>query len=264
MSIYLKKSFGQHLCIDNNIINQMITLSGDIKNKTVLEIGPGTGNLSQAILLKHPQKLIAIEKDKRMQTCLKELSDKHKNFQIIFEDINKYNIQNLFEFAPISIISNLPYNVSTTIILNLLSNIKIFDQMILMFQKEVAKRIIAKHGTKEYGSLSVISNLLCDIEYGIDVPPESFFPKPKVQSSIIKLTPKKINYEIDLLNMIGIVTKKLFSKKRKQLQNTLIEFGEKAMREIFLKLNIKPSTRAEELSVEEFLEITKIIKATII
>ena len=188
--IKAKKSLGQNFLIDQNIINKIINIV-EIKDKSILEIGPGTGNLTKNILKKKPKKLIVIEKDNDLAKSLKiNLED---NIKIINDDVLKIDENNL-DVDVLTVFGNLPYNISTEILCNWILNIKNknfwFDNLVLMFQKEVAERIIAKFNTKNYGRLSILSNWKLEIEKICDVQPSSFFPKPKIDSSVLLLKPK--------------------------------------------------------------------------
>ena len=175
-----KKSLGQNFLIDQNIIDKIIN-TVEIKNKSILEIGPGTGNLTKNILKKKPKKLIVIEKDNALAKLLKINLD--SDIKIINEDVLEIDENNLDQDI-LTVFGNLPYNISTEILCNWIIKIKNknfwFDNLVLMFQKEVADRIIAKFNTKSYGRLSILSNWKLEIEKICDVQPSSFFPKPKI------------------------------------------------------------------------------------
>ena len=178
--IRAKKSLGQNFLIDENILKNIVSII-KIENKSILEIGPGTGNLTSCILKNNPKKLTVIEKDKELVIFLKKKFD--KKIEIINEDILKINEKNLSE-EKLTVFGNLPYNISTEIlakwILNLKNNFFWFDSLILMFQKEVADRIISKFNSSKYGRLSILTNWKLDVEKVCDVKPGSFSPRPKV------------------------------------------------------------------------------------
>ena len=188
--IKAKKSLGQNFLIDKNILEKITNLT-DIKDKLVLEIGPGTGNLTSYILKKNPKKIFVIEKDYELATNLK------KKFQdqliIINEDILKVDETTIFK-DKVTVFGNLPYNISTEILSKWIINLKDFfwfECLVLMFQKEVADRIIAEFNTTKYGRLSIISNWKLKIKKVFDINPEAFSPKPKVMSSVLIFYPKK-------------------------------------------------------------------------
>ena len=191
--IKAKKSLGQNFLIDKNILEK-ITNTTKITNKIVLEVGPGTGNLTSYILKKNPKKLFVIEKDNQLAIDLK---NKFNNqISIIHEDVLKIDETTFFKDKLI-VFGNLPYNISTEIISKWIINLKDkfwFECLILMFQKEVADRIIAELNTSSYGRLSIICNWKLNIRKICDIKPESFFPKPNVDSSLLFFYPKKKFY----------------------------------------------------------------------
>ena len=189
--IRAKKSLGQNFLVDSNIINKILDIV-NIKNKHILEIGPGTGNLTSKILDKVPKSLTVIEKDKRLSNLLKK---KFGSGIIIYnKDVLNINEKELKKDKLI-VFGNLPYNISTEIlckwIINLDNNDFWFDYLVLMFQKEVANRIISKFNTKNYGRLSILANWKLDVKKAFDVKPSSFSPRPKVESTVLFLSLKK-------------------------------------------------------------------------
>ena len=196
-----KKSLGQNFLIDRNILEK-ITNIVPIKDKYILEVGPGTGNLTSFILNKAPRKLIVVEKDNDLALNLKQtFSDKLTVMNKDILEINENNLSN----NKMTVFGNLPYNISTEILSKWIISVKDvywFDHLILMFQKEVADRIIAQFNTSSYGRLSILANWRLNINKIFDISPESFSPRPKIQSSLIHFTPKKDFAEIkDPLNL---------------------------------------------------------------
>ena len=185
-----KKSLGQNFLIDRNIIDKICETGLLKEGENILEIGPGTGNLTEAILKKKPEKFYVIEKDEKLVQNLKEkFSDK---IIIINKDVLKYDFKMLNK-KNFKVFGNLPYNISSQILTNLIKysfNEFSFEKLIFMFQKEVADRIIAKYNTKNYGRLSIISSWKLNIKKITDIAPSSFFPKPKIISSLLEFTPK--------------------------------------------------------------------------
>ena len=254
-----KKSLGQNFLIDKNIINKIIKIGNINKNKVVMEIGPGYGNLTEAILSMKPKNIFAIEKDKKLSIFLTKKFQNIKNLEIINEDILNIIKKKNSEHG-LLVFGNLPYNISTQILASL---IKLkewppwYDILIFMFQKEVADRIIAKPNTKEFSRLTVLSNWRLEIKKHFDVSKNSFFPKPKVNSTILSFKPKKNN----LLNLrdpnnLEKITQVLFSNRRKMINKNLKKlFKEK----LFLldNLNIDLNKRPEELSNEIFYKIAR-------
>ena len=188
--IKAKKSLGQNFLIDKNILEKIVDIT-DVKGKNILEIGPGTGNLTSYILNKNPKKIIVIEKDDELAINLKNKFD--EKLIIINDDVLNIDETNLIE-EKLIVFGNLPYNISTEVIskwiINLGNNFW-FESLVLMFQKEVANRIIAKFNTSSYGRLSIICNWKLNIKKICDIKPESFFPKPKIDSSLLFFYPKK-------------------------------------------------------------------------
>ena len=188
--IKAKKSLGQNFLVDKNILNKIIIII-DIKDKNILEIGPGTGNLTSLILKQKPKKLIVIEKDNILSNKIKNKF----NDQLIVINDDVLNIDETVLFDNrVTVFGNLPYNISTEILSKWIINLKDnfwFDCLILMFQKEVAERIISKFNTPKYGRLSILSNWKLNIKKICDIKPEAFSPKPKIDSSLLLFSPKE-------------------------------------------------------------------------
>ena len=215
--IRAKKSLGQNFLIDQNIIDKIIQ-TVPITDNEILEVGPGTGNLTREILRNKPSKMYLIEKDTFLAESLKEIID--EKVTIFNEDILKFN-ENSLSKNKIIVFGNLPYNISTEILSTWITNLKDdywFSDLILMFQKEVANRIIAQFNTSAYGRLSILANWRLNIKKICDISPESFSPRPKIQSSLIHFTPKKKFVEIkDPVNLEKI-TRVFFSQRRKMIK----------------------------------------------
>ena len=215
--IRAKKSLGQNFLIDKDIINK-ITNTVSITDNEILEVGPGTGNLTREILKNNPSKMYLVEKDIFLAESLKEIID--ERVKIFNEDILKFNEKSLSK-NKIIVFGNLPYNISTEILSTWIKNLKDdywFSDLILMFQKEVADRIIAQFNTSTYGRLSILANWRLNINKICDISPESFSPRPKIQSSLIHFTPKK--KFADIKNPINLekITRIFFNHRRKMLK----------------------------------------------
>ncbi len=253
--ILAKKSLGQNFLIDNAIINKITNII-DIKDKNVLEIGPGTGNLTNAILKKSPKKLIVIEKDTNLANLLyNKLGSK---IQIINKDILTID-ENYINDKKLIVFGNLPYNISTEIICKWILNIKDqtfwFDYLVLMFQKEVAERIISNYNTKNYGRLSIISNWKLDITKIFDIKPSSFSPKPKVDSSVLLFKPKKKFFELKNSKNLEKITRIFFMHRRKMIKkpyNLLFNGNTKIAEELSIKLNQRP----QNIDIETYFKLT--------
>ena len=237
-----KKSLGQNFLIDRNILEK-ITNTSIIENKTILEIGPGSGNLTSYILKKNPKKITVIEKDNKLATDLKEKFN-NKIF-IINDDVLKIDETVLFK-DKVTVFGNLPYNISTEILSKWVINLKNnfwFDCIIFMFQKEVADRIIAKFNTSNYGRLSIISNWKLHIKKICDVEPEAFSPKPKIHSTLLLFTPKNNFIKIKDPNNLEKITRVFFNQRRKMLKkpfNQLFNGDQKVLDKLKLDLNLRP------------------------
>jgi len=254
--IKAKKSLGQNFLIDQNIIDKIIDIV-EIKDKSVLEIGPGTGNLTKNILKKKPKRLLVVEKDNDLVKFL------YKNFdnqiKIINDDILKIDENNL-DTNILTVFGNLPYNISTEILCKWILNIKDkhfwFDQLVLMFQKEVADRIIAKFNTKNYGRLSIVSNWKLEIEKICDIKPSSFYPKPKIDSSVLLLKPKLNFFPLNDPKNLEKLTRIFFMHRRKMLKKpyNLLFNGNP---EIANKLGIDLSLRPQNLDFETYYKLLR-------
>lgn len=250
-----KKSFGQNFLKDDNVLKKIISFVPI--NKNILEIGPGDGALTKK-LLKISNKVTAIELDNELQNTLENIKLENLNFNYIMKDFLKLDISN-FEKEDYIIIANIPYNISTDIIFKFLkSNIKL---AILMVQKEYAERVVAKENEKEYSKLSVVANFFCKTKKLFDVKKTSFYPVPKVDSSIIYLEKKEqLMLEKDKIELFINFIKKCFFAKRKTLVNNLnksYNIEKERMEKIFSKLNISLTQRAENISVEKFILLFK-------
>jgi 16S rRNA (adenine1518-N6/adenine1519-N6)-dimethyltransferase len=249
-----KKSLGQNFLIDQNIIKKISGIK-NIKEKIILEVGPGTGNLTLSILEKGPKKVYVVEKDENLSSELQKKFDEKIN--IINDDILNVNEKKI-DNEKMVVFGNLPYNISTEIlskwILNLDQNNFWFDCLILMFQKEVANRIIAKYNTKDYGRLSILSNWKLDIKKICDIKPGSFFPKPKIDSSLLFFKPKKnfLNFK-DPKNLEKI-TRIFFNHRRKMLKKPYNQIFDGNL-EILQKLKINLNMRPQNLDFDTYYKL---------
>ncbi len=243
MKLFPKKSLGQNFLVDDNILSMIANL-GEINSRDIiLEVGPGKGNLTEKILEKKPYKLVVIEKDKNLSIFLKKKFN--NDIDIINDDILKYN-QETFYGEKIIIFGNLPYNISTQILTSWIKVNKLNQfckKFILMFQKEVADRILAKCNSKNYGRLSIISSWKMEIEKITDISPDSFFPIPKIKSSLLVFKPKNKHYKINNAKNLEHVTNIFFSQRRKMIKKPLkflFKNYEKIAEELSLDLKLRP------------------------
>ena len=256
MKIKPKKSLGQNFLIDQNIINLIINSASIKKNDVLLEVGPGTGNLTKNILLKKPKKLIVVEKDKNLAKNLLEKFD--NKIEIINDDILKINEEKLSK-SKIVVFGNLPYNISTQILAKWikLKNLNfIYKKLILMFQKEVADRILANTSEKQYGRLSILCSWKMNIKKIKEVSPNSFYPSPKVKSTILLFEPKKNFFQIKNPQNLEFVTSTFFGQKRKMIKKPLKTIFNN-IDKISNKLKINTNERPQNLSPYVYFQICK-------
>ena len=240
--IKAKKSLGQNFLIDQNILEKIVNTTS-IENKIILEIGPGTGNLTSFILKKNPKKLFVIEKDNVLTNDLKRKFN--NQITIINDDVLNIDETKLFKEEAI-VFGNLPYNISTEILSKWIINLKDkfwFKYLILMFQKEVANRIVAEFNTSNFGRLSIICNWKLNIKKIFDIKPAAFFPKPKVDSSLLLFYPKKNFIKINDPNNLEKVTRIFFNQRRKMLKkpfNQLFNGNQNIINKLKIDLNLRP------------------------
>ena len=256
MKFFPKKSLGQNFLTDNKILNMIVELGKIKSNDIVLEVGPGTGNLTEIILKKKPKKLVVVEKDKNLSLILKKKFNNEA--EIINDNILNYNHE-IYYNKKIIIFGNLPYNISTQIIASLILLKKWppwYKMLVFMFQKEVADRIIAKNNSKNFGRLSVLCNWRLEIKKHFDVSKNCFFPKPKINSTVLSFQPKLYNkFKIKNPKNLETVTRALFSNRRKMINKNFIKLF-KGKKSIANDLNLNLNKRPEELNSEMFYKIT--------
>jgi 16S rRNA (adenine1518-N6/adenine1519-N6)-dimethyltransferase len=252
--IRAKKSLGQNFLIDKNIIDKIIN-TVPITGNEVLEVGPGTGNLTKEILKNNPSKIYLVEKDTFLAKNLEEIID--ERVKIFNEDILKFDEYSLSN-KKIIVFGNLPYNVSTEILSTWITKLKNnywFSDLVLMFQKEVADRIIAQFNTSAYGRLSILANWRLNINKICDISPESFSPKPKIQSSLIHFTPKKNFVEIKNPLNLEKITRIFFSHRRKMLKKPFNQIFN-GNNDLINKLNINLNLRPQNLDFDTYYKLT--------
>jgi 16S rRNA (adenine1518-N6/adenine1519-N6)-dimethyltransferase len=253
--IRAKKSLGQNFLIDREVLEKIVSIT-NIVNKEVLEIGPGSGNLTTYILKQKPKKLYVVEKDDDLAIILKEKFD--TEIEIINDDILKISEDKISD-QKLSVFGNLPYNISTEIlsrwILNLGSNFW-FESLILMFQKEVADRIISEFNNSKYGRLSILSSWKLNIKKIIDIKPQSFSPRPKIDSSLLLFTPKENFFELKDSKNLEKITRIFFSQRRKMLKkpfNQVFANSKKVAEKFGINLNLRP----QNLKPETYFKLVK-------
>ena len=256
MKIKAKKSLGQNFLIDKNIIKSIVNIGDVKKNNVILEVGPGTGNLTEYILKKNPKKIFVIEKDSNLVNLLNgKFNDK---INILNKDILEFDLNNISK-EKIIIFGNLPYNISTKILTQWITThekFKCYKKLILMFQKEVADRILAKTNSRNYGRLSIISNWRLNIKKEFNISPQCFFPKPKIDSTLLSFVPKKEFYYIKNPENLEKITRIFFNQRRKMIKNPLKQIfknPEKVAVNFKLNLNLRP----QNLSPLTYFNITR-------
>ena len=253
-----KKQFGQNFLFDLNLTGRIARSVPDIEKTTVVEIGPGPGGLTRALLMAGAKKVIAIEKDKTTNDILSQIVDASDGrLEIIFGDALRVNLNDIKEYA---ICANLPYNVGTELLIQWLHKIASGEKiksLTLMFQREVAQRIVAKVGNEQYGRLAVLANLIADTKILFDVPNTAFVPRPKVQSAVVQIIPnaKKIKAIKDIKSLEKL-TAKLFGQRRKMIRGIIKTDWE--------NFGLTGTERAEEISPEVFLKISSIIDVNLL
>jgi 16S rRNA (adenine1518-N6/adenine1519-N6)-dimethyltransferase len=247
--IRAKKSLGQNFLIDREVLEKIVSTT-DIANKEVLEIGPGSGNLTTYILKQKPKKLYVVEKDDDLALLLKEKFD--NEIEIINDDILKVAEDKISD-QKLSVFGNLPYNISTEIlskwILNIDSNFW-FESLTLMFQKEVADRIISEFNNSKYGRLSILSSWKLNVKKIIDIKPQSFSPRPKIDSSLLLFTPKKNFFKLKDPKNLEKITRIFFSQRRKMLKkpfNQVFTNGKQIAEKFGIDLNLRPQNIKPEI-----------------
>ena len=253
-----KKQFGQNFLFDLNLTGRIARSVPDIEKTTVVEVGPGPGGLTRALLMAGAKKVIAIEKDKTTEPVLSQIVDaSNGKLEIIFGDALNVTLDEIKEYA---ICSNLPYNVGTELLINWLHKIadgEKIKSLTLMFQREVAQRIVAKVGDKQYGRLGVLANLIADTKILFDVPNTAFVPRPKVQSSVVQIIPNKNKIKsIKDITKLEKLTAKLFGQRRKMIRGIIKTDWE--------RYGLSGTERAEEIDVKIFLEIAEQIDVNLL
>lgn len=265
-NIKADKSLGQNFLISDEVVDGIVESANIEKEDIVIEIGPGLGVLTN-LLLQKSNNVIAVELDPRMVSILKDRFKEKDNFTIINEDILKVDLAKIINErkssnSRVKVVANLPYYISTPIIMKLLENNEIIDEIIVMVQKEVGDRLTAKTGERLAGAITYAVSYYSNASKVINVPKESFIPSPKVESVVIKLELKK-NVQEENKELLFKIIKSAFAQRRKTLENALINgkivTSKERIQEIFHKLGIEKNVRGENLSLEQYESLCKII-----
>lgn len=253
------KKFGQNFLLDINLTKKIVRLAGDIENHHIIEVGPGPGGLTRALLASNAAAVTAIEMDPRFIDLLSPLDDMcEKPFRLIQEDALEIDITDISK-TPRSIIANLPYNVATPLLIGWLKQADKIASMALMFQKEVGERIVASQGDKAYGRLGILANYLCHVKKLITLPPGAFTPPPKVHSAVIQLIPRDdVKDRLALVPSLEHVTGLAFNQRRKMIRSSLKPLLTQYP-SLLSDLGINETKRAEELSLDQFIALAKYI-----
>ncbi|HEY9539456.1 MAG TPA: 16S rRNA (adenine(1518)-N(6)/adenine(1519)-N(6))-dimethyltransferase RsmA [Kiloniellaceae bacterium] len=255
-----RKALGQHFLLDLNLTGRIARAAPRLAQGTVIEIGPGPGGLTRALLAEGAARVVAIEKDRRCLDALAELGGAYPGrLEVVEADALKLDLTEL-DPAPRQIVSNLPYNISTALLVRWLTALAAdpgaFSAMTLMFQKEVAERLVAAPRSPAYGRLSVLTQWLCQPRPLFDIPPRAFTPPPKVVSTVVAVTPRAEPLAPASLGVLEKVTAAAFGQRRKMLRQSLKSLGGDPAR-LFEATGIAPTARAEELSVVEFCALAR-------
>ncbi len=251
-----KKSLGQNFLLDLNLTGRIARTGGDLSQGTVIEIGPGPGGLTRALLENGTKRLIVIERDRRCMDVLAEINQAYDNrIEVIEGDALQVDVANLGE-APRKIVANLPYNISTVLLLKWIRDIQSFEKLTLMFQKEVADRICAEPGSKSYGRLSILPQWLCHVKPEFNVDRKAFTPPPKIMSTIVSFTPRDQPLAPARRDILEKVVTAAFGKRRKMLRASLKSVTSEPEK-ILEMAGVDPTARAETLSVEEFCALAR-------
>ncbi len=256
-----KKQLGQNFLLDMNLTKKIAKAAGNLADYTIIEIGPGPGGLTRALLSEGAKKIIALERDERFLSPLKEITKAYpEKIEIIHADALKFDYDSLKK-EPIKIIANLPYNIATPLLIKWLtksSRPPFYDSLTLMFQKEVAQRICAKQGDKNYGRLSIISSFLTDAKILFDIDKSAFTPPPKVTSSLVQLVPKKIDEEVNI-KLLEKITKAAFGQRRKMIRQSLKNLAV-PIEPLLSAAHLKGTERAQDLPVSTYIKLAKLLE----
>lgn len=258
-----KKSLGQNFLLDRNITDKIIRTSLEHQNKKsfegefVFEVGPGPGGLTRAVLSASPQKLTVVEMDERCIAIMNEIKDiVGDKIEIINGDALKQDFSK-FSGQPKNIVSNLPYNISVPLLIGWLKNINAYDSLTLMFQKEVADRITAPTNCKDYGRISILSQLLCKVERLFDINPNCFVPAPKIWSTVVLFRPSEQKIPLQDIEKIEKITTLAFNQRRKMIRQSLKSLPN--LEEKCKKLNLDLTLRAEQITPQQYLSLAQML-----
>jgi 16S rRNA (adenine1518-N6/adenine1519-N6)-dimethyltransferase len=256
-----KKTLGQHFLLDLNLTRRIARAAGPLAAGTTVEIGPGPGGLTRALLAEGAARVIAIELDHRCVAALAELQAANPTHLTVIEgDALDIDIPALATVKPVRIVANLPYNVATPLLVKWLREAAAYESLTLMFQKEVAERLTARPRTPEYGRIGVLANWICEVRRLFDVGPRAFTPPPRVTSAVVRMIPRERQPSAVEFAAFERVTAAAFGQRRKMLRSALATLGVDA-NALLSAAKIAPTARAEELPVDSFVALATALRA---
>lgn len=261
-SFYLKKQFGQNFIVDENIINNIIDKSGLNKDIMVIEIGPGAGSLTYK-LAKNAKEVLCYEIDTTLENILKENLNGVSNVNVIFKDFLKADVKEdlkKYSFEKLYVVANLPYYITTPIIMKIIEENLPVDKIVVMVQKEVGNRFKASPNSKDYNSLSIYLNYYYEVTKLMDISRNIFIPKPNVDSIIVSFTKRKRGFGVNNENLFFKLVKDAFKQKRKNLRNNLKDYNLEIIEKVLKNMNLDLNARAESLSIEQFVELANALE----
>ncbi len=258
-----KKYLGQNFLINKDIIKKIADLGTVDKGTNIIEVGPGSGVLTEELLKREPRKIFAIEFDKDLKPALEKIKNNYNNFNYIISDALTFDEKKIFK-KNVIIFGNLPYNISLKLLIKWIYSEPwppFYNQMVLMFQKEVADRIIATSNNKKYGRISILSDVRLNIKFHFNISKKEFAPEPKVDSTVLSFTPKKDrNFKLEDLNILSELTKNIFNTKRKMVAKALKKiFNEKELQ--IIDFNTIKNLRPENLDFNFYYRLVDLIKS---
>ena len=256
-----KKALGQNFLLDLNLTARIARAAGPLEDVTVVEVGPGPGGLTRALLAAGARGVIAIERDQRALAALAEITAHYPGrLHVIEGDALTIDIRPQLAHTPVRIVANLPYNIATALLVNWLSAEPWppwYDALVLMFQREVAERIVAAPGSKSYGRLAVFTQWRCEAKILFDIAPSAFVPQPKVTSSVVRMAPRQNPLPCDR-RLLERVTAAAFGQRRKMLRQSLKSLGTDPL-PLLERAGLDPTARAEEISVSGFVALAQVL-----
>jgi 16S rRNA (adenine1518-N6/adenine1519-N6)-dimethyltransferase len=257
-----KRSLGQNFLLDLNLTGRIARAAGPLDGVTVIEIGPGPGGLTRALLAEGARRVIAVERDRRALAALDEIAQHYPGRLTIIEgDALEFDARNYLDGGPARIVANLPYNIATALLISWLTIEPWppwYDRLVLMFQREVAERLVAAPGSKQYGRLSILAGWRTQAKILFDINPSAFVPPPKVTSSVVEMTPRPHPLACDRA-ALERVTAAAFGQRRKMLRQSLKSLGADPL-PLLAAAGIEPTARAEDIPVEGFVALARQFK----